>query len=167
MIEERYKELCEKKSDINLHLPTIRKYVTKGDVVIELGVRDCVSTWALLANKPRALASVDVVRPPEKNLKEVQLAAKKIGTDFRFELADSLNLEIQGVDVLFIDTTHTYSQLIKELWAHARNVKKYIILHDIEIPEMKACVTDFLYNTDWKVEEELKTHTGLMVLKRV
>lgn len=167
MIEEKYKALCETESDINLHLPIIRKYVTKGDLVVEFGVRDIVSTWALLANNPAHLVSIDVVPPPSQNLKEIEEAAKEIGTIFEFALSDSLAVRTMGADVIFIDTIHTYSQLIKELMRHADGVKKYIILHDTEIPEMKACVTDFLYNANWDVEAVSKEHMGLTVLKRV
>ena len=47
-IDEKYKTLCEKKSDINEHLPTLYKYASQCESVIECGVRYCVSSWALI-----------------------------------------------------------------------------------------------------------------------
>lgn len=168
MIEGKYKELCEKESDINQHLPTIRETVKEGDNVLELGVRDVVSTWALLANKPATLLSVDVVYPPEQNLRDVADAARAQDTAFDFILASSLHLQLKkNVDVLFVDTIHTYSQLVKELWRFESKVKRTIILHDTKIPEMWACVTDFLYSPNWQIEKQLDSHMGLTVLTRI
>ena len=168
IIEAKYKELCETPSDVHFHFPTIRKYVAEGDTVVELGVRYCVSTWALLANKPKTLISVDVMRPPEKNLQEVVEAALDIGTDFNFVLGDSTQLIVeQPIDVLFIDTLHLYSQVVKELWRNAENTRKYIIFHDYGIPEVGACIHDFLYNPNWKWVEINGEGTKLAVVGRV
>lgn len=167
MIEKKYKELCETPSDMFKHLPTIRKYVAEGDVVLELGVRYCVSTWALLANKPKTLISVDIVRPPEADLNEVIRAAEQIGTKFQFIQNDSTVIEMESpIDVLFVDTLHLYSHIVKELWRHAGNTKKYIIFHDYHIPEVSACIHDFLYNTEWEWAEINAEGTGLAVLRR-
>ena len=63
--------------------------------------------------------------------------------DFEFYEGDVLNQTLleqvgdqQGpfppVDLLFIDTLHTFGQLTAELEAFARNTNLYIILHDME-----------------------------------
>lgn len=166
--EQKYTELLNTPSDVNMHFPTIRKYVKEGDIVVELGVRHCVSTWALLVNKPRHLISVDIIRPPEENLLQVEEAAKEQGSSFNFILQDSTNIEIQpACDVLFVDTLHLYSHLTKELWRHAGRTKKFIIFHDYLIPEVGACIHDFLYNPDWEWQEINGEGTGLAVVKRV
>src|SRR4051812_45847999 len=118
-IEEKYQQLLKTPSDINECFPLIRHSVEPGDRVIELGVRDCVSTWALLANLPRSLISVDVVRPPDKNLIEVGEAADREGVRFRFIQDDSTYVVFPDFDVLFVDTLHLYSHIVKELWRHA------------------------------------------------
>ena len=166
--ETKYEELLNTPSDCNMHFPTIRKYVSEGDLVVELGVRNVVSTWALLANKPSTLVSVDVVHPPVANLDEVTEAAKEQGTQFGFVHQDSTVIDLgQPIDVLFIDTLHLYSHVIKELWRHSHKVRKYIIFHDYHIPEVSAAIHDFLYNTDWAWAEINAEGTGLAVLKRV
>jgi len=166
--EEKYEELLKTPSDVNMHFPTIRKYVKEGDIVVELGVRNCVSTWALLVSKPKHLISVDIVAPPFGNVLEVEQAAREQGSGFNFVQQDSINIEIKpACDVLFIDTLHLYSHIVKELWRHAGRTKKYIIFHDYLIPEVSACIHDFLYNPDWEWQEINSEGTGLAVVKHV
>lgn len=167
MIEEKYQELLKIESDVNLHFPLIRRSVEKGDRVVELGVRECVSTWALLASRPASLTSIDVISPPETTLKIVKDAAKKEGIQFDFVECDSTMAILPPFDVLFIDTLHLYSHIIKELWRHSEKTRKRIVFHDSNIPEVRACIQDFLYNTNWRFEEESPERTGLMVVKRV
>lgn len=165
--EIKFEELKNTPSDCNKHFDTIRKYVSEGDLVVELGVRKVVSTWALIVNKPKELVSVDIVTPPEENLKEIVEAAKEQGTVFSFYQQDSTFIDLgTPVDVLFVDTLHLYSHLVKELWRHSHNVRKYIIFHDYGIPEVSACIHDFLYNTEWEWAEINKEGTGLCVLHR-
>jgi len=47
-IENKYKHLCNEVCDINEHLPTLYKYASDCESIIELGVRGCVSSWALV-----------------------------------------------------------------------------------------------------------------------
>ena len=54
--------------------------------------------------------------------------AEKI--NMRFDHANTLNYTLEPVDLLFIDTLHTYSQLSEELKLHHTKVKKYLIFHD-------------------------------------
>ncbi len=166
-LEEKYQLLKETPSDINTHFDTIRKYVEKCDCVVELGVREMVSTYALMANRPGALLSVDVVEPPKENLDEAERIAKEAGVVFKFFKEDSVYLDVKPIDVLFIDTLHLYSQIVKELWRHAPRVQKYIIFHDSHIPEVRACIQDFLFNQEWKLVEDRTTNTGLCVVKRI
>lgn len=166
--EQKYQELKAKPSDVNEQFDTIRKYVAKGDIVVELGVREIVSSWALLANNPACLISCDVVDPPKENLDLIMKAAKEIGTEYHFALGESTNLEVNPyIDVLFIDTLHLYSQIVKELWRFSEKTRKYIIFHDSIIPEVRSCIQDFLFNTNWKFVEEHPSGTKLCVLKRV
>lgn len=166
-IEEKYQELLKTPSDVNLCFPMIRESVEEGDTVVELGVRNCVSTWALLAAKPKRLISVDVNFPPKENLIEVGKAAEAAGIDFFFVHEDSTTVVFDSIDVLFVDTLHLYSHIVKELWRHAEQVKKRIIFHDTRIPEVKSCIQDFLFNTNWIMENETSECNGLAVVKRI
>lgn len=166
-IEAKYQELLNTPSDINKHFPLIRRTVREGDLVVELGVREIVSTWALLANKPKALLSVDIVSPPTEKLKEVREATEENGINFSFIQDDSTNIMFTPIDVLFIDTLHLYSHLVKELFRHGEMVKRNIIFHDSVIPEMRACIQDFLFNPRWRIKEESEEGTRLLVVERI
>lgn len=167
MIEEKYQQLLNTSSDVNKHFPLIRKSVEKGDTVIELGVRECVSTWALLAGLPAGMVSVDIVEPPKERIDEVIKACAEANIGYKFMKEDSIYARTAPFDVLFVDTLHFYSQIVKELWRHSGNVRKRIIFHDSNIPEVRACIQDFLFNLDWRFEIESPADTGLVVLKRV
>lgn len=59
-IEEKYQQHCNTPSDINEHLPTLRRYAEQCETVCELGVRGVVSTWAFLAAKCKKVIGVDI-----------------------------------------------------------------------------------------------------------
>jgi len=185
-IQKKYENLCGKNSDINEHLPVIKKYAEDCETIIEMGVRSIISTWALLAAKPRKLTSIDIVHPsvyknhdPEGcNLDEVYVLAKENGIDFQFQIGDTLKITIENCDLLLLDTLHTYTQLISELRLHSDKAKKYILMHDTETykntGEDKAekglfnAIEEFLLeNKNWKIKEVYKNNNGLTILERV
>src|SRR3990167_2961134 len=106
MIEEKYKQLCEIPSDINEHLPAIRKYALLCDTIIEMGVRGMVSTWALLAGYPLQMASLDIVDPKEHggDVEGAHKEAKDEGVLWDFRKASSLDFRFRRTELLFIDT---------------------------------------------------------------
>jgi len=187
-INKIYQQKCSKKSDINEHLPTIKTYCEKCEHITEMGTRDVVSTWAMLASKPSKMISYDIVR--SNNIEHTINLSKKYNIDFTFKIADTLNLTIEKTDLLLIDTLHTYDQLIQELNLHSDNVNKYIVLHDTVSfgtkdekiykhasnliknktktkQGLKTAVNDFLSNNDnWVLEKEFKNNNGLTIIKR-
>lgn len=46
-IINKYHFECNRSSDINEHIPTLKKYAAKCDSVFETGVKGCVSSWGL------------------------------------------------------------------------------------------------------------------------
>ncbi len=175
-IEHIYiKKACEK-SDINEHLPTLRYYASKCDHVTEFGVRGIVSTWALLAARPKCLVSVDIVKP---DLSEILGIANEIGVRFQFIHGDTRKIDIEPTDMLFIDTLHTEEQMRIELDRHSGQVRKFIAMHDTffygengELPDTKGilvAIREFLdQNKDqWKIDFKTDDNNGLMALKRV
>lgn len=170
MIEEKYEQLCEIESDINEHLPTLRKYALLSDRIVELGVRGMVSTWALLAGYPQFMISIDIVHPSKHNgnVEELEEITKNEGINWGFYKISSLDVQLDRHDLLFIDTIHSYDQLIQELKLHSPHTTKYIIMHDTVIPEMQTAIDEFLIgNNDWKVKEVFINNSGLTVLQRV
>jgi cephalosporin hydroxylase len=193
-IEELYKgykskPIVYKSKDIYEHLPVIRKYASEVGHVTEMGVRWGASTIAIGVANPKKMISYDITKTYDM-LKVVSLLeASEI--DFSFILGDTLNIEIEETQMLFIDTLHTYNQLSKELELHEGKVTNYIILHDTEsfgrkdesiyshasqtLKEMKkgkvglmTAVEDFLeVNKSWVIEKHYKNNNGLTVLARI
>lgn len=186
-IEEIYLIYCNTKSDINEHLPIIRKYCSECKHITEFGTRYGVSAIAMLASKPNKFITYDIIsRDFDKFKNMFYNLSKDNGIDFHFIEADDLKIEIEETDLLMIDTEHTYNQLYSELMKHANKVKKYIILHDTtscayedlhyyNLPyktDKTGLVTayqDFLSSEmgkDWKVLEIYNNNNGLTILKK-
>jgi hypothetical protein len=186
-----YENHCKIESDINEHLPTLLKYAKECEHITEMGVRWVSSTWPLLLSNPKKMISYDIVTHPEIN--EVIKLSNEYNINYSFIETDVLNIQIESTDLLFIDTLHTYNQLIKELELHSEKSLKYIILHDtttfgsvdervydhaspLIINETKSkeglwtAVLDFLETEKgkiWEVCERFTNNHGLTILKRV
>lgn len=185
---EKYKHFCATPSDINEHLPTLAALSLQCEHVTEMGVRDVVSTWALLLGSPKILRCYDIHR--SSNIDEALEEAKAQKIKMTFTEADVLDVTIEETDMLFIDTLHQYSQLKRELALHAKKVKKYLVFHDVVTygyePEpaswqteaimknykhndkgIMPAIEEFLEeNQEWKVERMYKNNNGLLVLVR-
>lgn len=185
MIESKFNELKNIDSDINEHLPTLVRYGLKCNHITEMGVRKGISTWGWLKANPQRLICYDVFRSPF--IDEIEQAALDSSTNFTFTKANVLEIEIEKTDLLFIDTLHSYGQLKKELELHAKQVRKYIVLHDTTSYENKnevdyiegvhgiepnlkeglwPAVEEFIQDSDWYVEERHFNNNGLTVLSR-
>lgn len=200
-----FQRLVNTSSDINEHLPTLLEYGTKCQHITELGMRWIVSTYAFVLAKPQKLISVDLHHPAKwdsinrgfkvsDRFKDIELYCKTNDITFEFKLGNTLEIELEETDLLFIDTFHVYKQLRKELELHANKSKKYIILHDTTLygfkneisgPEqfglsnetifstiedkegLRLAVQEFLAaNPHWSVEKVFENCNGLTILKR-
>lgn len=188
MIQEKYNQLVNTPSDINEHLPILRKYAEDSKSVVELGVREVVSTFAFIAARPETLISVDIKHPYDWGAQnQYDLAvdcAKNTGVNFTFIRSNSLEVSLPKHDLLFIDTWHCYRQLLAELLLHHDSVSKYIILHDTTLFEyidetyygeagqglevgLWPAIEKFLsQNKNWRVKERLTNNNGLTILER-
>jgi hypothetical protein len=184
-LEQIYLNKCSTALDINEHLPTLRRYTEECDVVIEMGVRSIVSTWAFLLGQPKKLISVDIVHPKTYinhdpsgcNLDLVYEIAEEREIEFEFIESDTLKMDPIECDFLFIDTLHDYDQLKEELRIHSSFVKKYIGLHDTETFAIKGettgkegiwrAVEEFLSEGEWRIEERFTNNNGLTILSRI
>jgi len=179
-IKQIYQFQCNRITDINEHLPTLRRYAEGCDLVIEMGVRDIVSTWAFLDAKPKKLISIDINHPNSVggNLDLVIHLSILEKIDFEFIQADTTKITIPECDFLFIDTWHVYDQLKKELELHGNRSKKYIGFHDTvtfgetgETPGyggLNKAIDEFIQeNPHWKLKEKFTNNNGLTILERV
>jgi len=188
-IKEAYEHYLNTKSDINEHLP-IFKQVAEVARVTEFGVRDVVSTWGFLRGCPSKMVSYDIERHP--NVETALNYAHSEEIDFTFHTANTLEIEIEETDVLFIDTLHTYKQLKSELTLHGDKSMDLIIMHDTQtfgtndMPDvygsdesqyvnitagghgLKQAITEFLdENKKWQLLRVYANNNGLTLLKRV
>lgn len=173
-IENKYQELCNTSSDINEHMPVLRKYAEKCNHITEFGVRGIVSTYALLAAQPHTLISYDIKNCNWKPLQDAAISY----TFFEFILGNTLEIEIDPTEMLFIDTLHNYDQLKMELRMHAPKVSKYIVFHDTTTYDYVGesydglsrlgiwpAIKEFLEeNPEWSIKEKFTNNNGLTIL---
>jgi hypothetical protein len=172
-LNEQYQFECTRRSDINEHLPTLKKYAEECEHITEMGVRDVVSTWAFLMSKPKKLISYDINTINEKVILDL---IKETDIQFQFILADTTKIEIEETDLLFIDTLHTYDQLKVELALHGNKSKKYIIFHDTTLfgsrgergdIGLNPAINEFIEKNPYWIKHEVFTNNnGLTILKR-
>jgi hypothetical protein len=178
-IHERFESECKRKSDINELLPTLYEYAKRSPRIVEFGVRQVVSTWALMAAKPNSLTSYDIKRTPQ--VTEAIEIAKRSGFLWNFVEADTTDVIIPECDMLFIDSLHTYRQLRIDLGIHSPRVRRFIAFHDTvtfanrdngelndgKIHGIMPAILEFLENNNWKIVEDIKINNGLMVIERI
>lgn len=149
--------------DIIEHLPTIQKvcFQVEAQTILELGVRDGNSTRALLEAARVLDAQVISI-----DIEDCSWVAKD--SRWTFHQMDDMKFKIDfPVDVLFIDTSHTYDQTIRELNKFTRWITPngVVMLHDtISCPPVLDAINDFL-NEDyqWRFEHH-KNNNGLGIL---
>ena len=182
---EMYKKKCDTPSDIYQLLPYLKTFSDRCSVVVELGVRNCVSIYALLASHADRIYGYDIERTPEVN--ECEALAKEYDKDFIFIEADVLKVEIPECDFLFIDTFHSKLQLEKELKLHAHKARKYIGFHDVHTfwenaepsylsasinqvdcqEGLRYAIEPFMWeHPEWKENIRLDFNNGLLILSK-
>ena len=133
-IKEKYELLCNTKSDINEHLPTLYKYATKCESILELGVRNCISSCAFVYgllnnNKLKRKLFMNNINPC--NLSNILKITENLNIHIKYQWINNLQLGVDGnYDLTFIDTWHVYGQLKRELNKFSKVTNKYIIMHD-------------------------------------
>jgi hypothetical protein len=166
-LEVEYQKACTTVTDIYKHLPVLRNFVSECQHVTEMGVRDGQSTRALLV-EPVVLRSYDLSL--DKKVLELFSLAKKAGKDVKYLEGNTLQIQIEETDFLFIDTEHTYVQLAAELELHHHKVRKYIAFHDTDKPfaeELLPAIIEFMIrHPGWEFCYHSKDCHGFTVIKR-
>lgn len=166
-LKDLYEVYVGRQSDINEHLPILKKLAAECPRVMEIGVRSMTSTWALLQGlsenpyENREYVGIDIEYPPIESVYLADSLAKANAIGYHFIKGNDMHLESQPTDMLFIDSLHTYCHLTYELEKFSSNVRKYIVLHDTSEP-WGDC-DDILYYGDYSEypQEIDRTKRGL------
>ncbi|MCH9626746.1 MAG: hypothetical protein S4CHLAM2_03740 [Chlamydiales bacterium] len=199
-IEAMYQLHCgDTRSDIYEHLPPLKQLASECSRVAEIGVRSVVSSWAILqgltessSSSPKTYIGIDLDLPPYHTLNRAKTLAEAAGITYNFWLSNDMDIELPPVDLLFIDSLHTYCHLMYELEKFSPQVSTYIAIHDTSEPwgtkdydeypgdfseyppsidrtkrGLWAAVVDFLStHPEWCLYERRKNNHGFTVLKR-
>lgn len=168
---ERFRRVCAEPSDINEHLGTLYGLARQCVCVTEFGVREGVSTTALLAAQPAILECYDIAPIDVASFHDM-----RGWTCFRFIEADSREVTIGHTDMLHIDTVHAYSCLSVELRLHAPKVRRYIAMHDTETfgergdddgEGMRKAIEELIAAGKWRMLMHFPHNNGMTVLQRI
>jgi hypothetical protein len=136
-VRNKYNTLCDTYSDINEHLPTLCKYASECESIIELGVRGCVSSWAFvygLLNNNKPIKKILLNDITACDINELLNVSSGLDIHIDYKWINDLDLRIdENVDMTFIDTWHIYGQLKRELEKYSKVTNKYIVMHDTTV----------------------------------
>lgn len=173
-IEEEYIKAKSIPSDINEHIEVLKAYSDQCETVTEFGVRTGVSSRGILASNAKKIRSYDLML--DENVASLFAAASQ-SKDVRYIQGDTLAIDIEPTDLLFIDTDHTYYQLKSELNRHHSKVNKFIAFHDTHTYGVKQddmndtglipAILEFMTeHPEWKIDYYSTNNNGFMVLKK-
>jgi len=150
----------------------LREYANKEDVqtVAEFGVFQGISTAAFLSSEIDSLTSMDITLhrihiPMFHNVKG--------NINLNITEGDSFKSSISNIDLLFLDTVHTYNHVKRELQTHAGNVNKYILIHDTNYPKtepkkVRHAIEDIISeNKHWTIDLDYTDYTGIIAIKKI
>jgi predicted O-methyltransferase YrrM len=140
-------------------LPAVIKHLRPG-TILELGTEFAMSTRIMRFMAPLAkITTVDV--------QDCSKFVKDLNVDFICKPSeDVLETWTDPVDLLFIDTEHTYEQVTKELNGFSKFVTGAILLHDIlSFPDVERAIKDWLDESQWQYQP-YNVHFGMGLLWR-
>ena len=167
----------DRESDMWFHFNYLRALSSDCNIIMELGTRSVVSTWAFLhgmsssaerivfmdedrrklyLGSAKTLWSFDVIHPNQHgvNTEEVFEIANENNIKWELKIEDSLETELPVCDLIFFDTDHNYKQLSQELKLHANKSRKYLVFHDTMkfAQELVPAINEFLEeNKEWTI----------------
>ena len=173
----RFNQALATRSDIQQHQGLLHGLACDPwiESIVEIGVREGLSTAALCASKKR-VTSIDIDRcEPHATILHVAYPNWKFihGDSLKVVIMDNFN----AIDMLFIDGEHTYRQVKAELEKFGESVVRWIVLHDTETfahkgkdgsePGLMTAIHEFTEpGSEWKVMLHLKNNNGLTILER-
>jgi len=168
-------ELRSKSGCTSTMLHIFKAYAEKCDHITEFGFGGGHGASGFLMGKPKKYVAYDLHL--QGVWKEYQEFLKP-DTDFTAFQADTGTMPvIEETDLLWIDSSHNYVHLKKELFRHGNQARKWIMRHDTLLfgegshdgtkPGLNKAIEEFIEaNPHWKVKEVITTGPGLTILER-
>ena len=137
--------------DMAPHVATLTRLATEAKTIVEFGVREGVSTWALLDGLPAdgRLYSVDIQRDSQP---------PRVTNDPRWTyiIGDDLSPEVHAqlpeqADLIFIDSSHEYEHTVAELPFVLSLSPARIVMHDYILDPVRRAVDEFCAREGWAV----------------
>jgi predicted O-methyltransferase YrrM len=161
--QDEYQARLAAWSDIQDHLPFLREQAAKSKKILELGLRDGVSTIALLAGAEKSQGHVWSVEiePPGRHVwwRGNGLWTFTLGDDLKPEIAAA---QPASIDMLFIDTSHYYEQTLAELRVYVPRINPggIVCCHDTELDSAAELPADYVGFSVAKALETFCAETG-------
>lgn len=138
--------------DFILYYQHIQKLISECESYKELGVLSGVSAAAAWLGNPtlKHLELVDInfdTIAPHRHLFEQECHDRVI---FNHNSSVDSTIPVSTVDMLMVDSMHTYKHVRSELKLHAPKVNKYIVFHDAKHPPVKRAIDEFVTEGKWK-----------------
>jgi predicted O-methyltransferase YrrM len=160
------------RTDISEHLTTLFMLVVEHGLheVLELGTRTGESTIALLLAVKEIGGRVHSIDIDECPVAHARIDAAGLGHWWHFIRGDDMATEwIQPVDMLFVDTDHTFGHTLAELRKFEPFVSGHgvVVMHDsVHAPAVRdAAMHYFSGRTDVRIYEYINNN-GLLVVCR-
>jgi len=158
---------CSQQSDVRDHVPVLRSLARECSSVVEIGIRNIVSTWGILqgltenTEESPSYLGIDLKLPPPSSFNKLKRIAEDLGIAFDFWQANDMTIDIPVSDMLFIDSLHTYCHLTYELETFSPQIRKYITIHDTSAPWGNSEDTQYRGNYSEYPQEYDRSKKGL------
>lgn len=190
-LEEKFNyHKSDKDNDMWYHFEMLQNVAIDSNVIMELGTRGIISTWAFLyglagtteriltveesrkklyMGTAKCLWSFDINHPSTygADAEETKDIANENFVEWTFKQEDTLKVTLPNCCSIFFDTDHTYKQLSQELKLHGNKARKYLVFHDTMkyATELVPAINEFLEeNDEWHILHCENTCQGLTIL---
>lgn len=184
-LQELFERRRSTPSDINEHLDRLRELASHCEHVTEFGTRWATgSTVAFLAAQPAKFVAWDLDPSNVVSQNVLDLIAVAGRTKFEPRCGNTLEINIEPTEMLFIDTLHTFKQLRAELARHCdpieNKVSRYLVFHDTQTfgkvgedgstPGLRRAIRWFQSQHAfplWELVDDRENNNGLVVLRHM
>ena len=151
-----------------LYYQHIQRLIPECESYKELGVLSGVSAAAAWVGNTnlKYIELVDVnfdTIAPHRHLFEQECEDRLV---FNHNSSIDANVPVSTVDMLMVDSVHTYKHVCAEIKLHAPNVNKYIVFHDARYPPIKKAIDEFVAVGDWEYVVYDDRSFGYAIIKR-